>query len=910
MFSVRPAESPHHLLRPRLLEVMPDEPGFVVWLEAPYGYGKSILASQWAWGLEDRGWRVVWLSLAEREARSAIAQRLDLPATAPWGVLLDELWRMPTVLVLEELDGSENLQPLLKHVGGLLLLASRQHLPYPPLAQLATTDRLTHVTADMLAFNAEEATQLFVDQERAAQALRDTKGWPLPLHFASLADSFPTDATLLEGVRNSVSEDGWRELLFTAALDQLPRSAAVAATYELVKAGFLQELADAYRLHPLVAEGAMQRFRSEVHAELDAGAERLTPLQRGAAYERTGHLTALADLITSSNHNLQNLQPSDYLRWNGLVPDHDSPYRRAYVCEALLLLNRYDEALPDVDALLADERLTKNQRVLLTAMTVYALGIAKRYEQCAPYMERLEAQLPVEDPVVMGRALMPLIQVAYLQGEHARAESLLGELIQGYAKLEPGPLRSLLEAKARNSMYMIAWEVHGTVEEHLALQLATLEKGELDQHTNLSTRQNAAVNLAFMWEVERAAAMLRDALKYAAPFNRLMVEAMLAFLELDVDKFPALLTAAKRWEQFELSERVSALWLRSLRFSGDLTTAESIAGSLQMGPYTKLELLWVAEAEGRREDAERLLEETRGAYPYREYLLHWHAANYLLSRTDDALDQLLALVQFSYGQGRITRFVGLQLEHLPKDRPELALNYPLHDVLVSGWAEAIAERLSEIPPLEVTLHGEFSAQLMGRELVLSDRQQQLLALLVTGRNREFIGEAMWPEVDSAKQRNNLGVQLNVLRKTLEPWGVTTFVHKDGLRNFVSDHVNLLRALNDADAATVLATYREPLFAGLDLEELSDAGYQIRERVVALLLEAGTSGTDHTSVEYLKRVLELEPLHEEAVQALLARLVAKGRGREARQVYGRFAERLAQETGLTPQPTTTELVAAH
>src|SRR5690606_4434002 len=103
MFSVRPAESPHHLPRPRLLELLPDQAGFVVWLEAPYGYGKSVLASQWAWELEDRGWRVVWLSLAERGARSAIAQRLDLPASAPWAALLDELWHQPTLLVLEEL---------------------------------------------------------------------------------------------------------------------------------------------------------------------------------------------------------------------------------------------------------------------------------------------------------------------------------------------------------------------------------------------------------------------------------------------------------------------------------------------------------------------------------------------------------------------------------------------------------------------------------------------------------------------------------------------------------------------------------------------------------------------------------------------------------------------------------------
>ncbi len=909
MLSVRPAESPHHLPRPRLLELLPDEGGFVVWLEAPYGYGKSVLASQWAGALEGRGWRILWLSLAEREARAAIAQSLELPASAPWGALLDELWHVPTLLVLEELEGHEDLQPLLKHVGGLLLLASRQHLPYPALAQLATTDRLTHVTADLLAFTRSEATELFGDAESASRVLQLTNGWPLPLHFASLADSFPINATLLEGVRRSVSEAAWRELLFTSALDQLPKSAATDATHELVKVGFLQELAGAYRLHPLVAEGTLERFRADVHAQLESGAARLSPHQRGAAFERAGHLTALGELLTAEGMNLHNLQPSDYLRWNGLVPDHASPRRRAYVCEALLLLNRYDEALSDVDTLLAGEGLSTEERVTLTAVTVYALSIAKRFEQCAPYARSLQGLLPHEDPLIMGRALSNLAQLAFMQGDFLQAEETYKELVRTYGKLEPGPLRTLMETKARISAYMLGWEIHGILEEALAGQLEALEKGGLDQQANVVIRQNAAVNLAIVWDVEAACRTLRESLAYAAPYQRLMIQAMLAFLELDVDAFPAILSAARRWEQLELSERVSALWLRTLRFSGDLRTGATLAPNLQSGPYTKLELLWIAEAAGEREEALRLLEETRAAYPYREFKLHWQAASYLLTRDERALTDMFALVQLSHGRGRLARFTGLQLEHLPRHMPDLAHHYPLQEVLASGWVEAIEERRAEIPPLEVQLHGEFSARLLGHELALTERQQQLLALLAVGYSREAIGEAMWPETDAGRQRNNLGVQLNVLRKTLEPWGVTTFVHRDGLRNFTSDHTHLMAALAAGDAATVLASYREPLFAGLDVELLSDLSFQVRERAVTVLLEAGVTGSDEASLDHLRRVLELEPLHEEAVQALLRRLVSRGRGREARQVYKRFEERLGLETGLRPQPATAKLVAA-
>lgn len=117
---------------------MPDEPGFMVWLEAPYGYGKSVLAGQWAEELEGDGWRVAWLALAGRDPRALLAQRLSLPAAAPWGIIDEELWREPTLLVLEDLQGSEDLAPILQHHPGLVLLASRGHLPYLELPKLRT----------------------------------------------------------------------------------------------------------------------------------------------------------------------------------------------------------------------------------------------------------------------------------------------------------------------------------------------------------------------------------------------------------------------------------------------------------------------------------------------------------------------------------------------------------------------------------------------------------------------------------------------------------------------------------------------------------------------------------------------------------------------------------------------------
>uniref|UniRef100_A0A7C2C057 Uncharacterized protein n=1 Tax=Thermus islandicus TaxID=540988 RepID=A0A7C2C057_9DEIN len=38
--------SPVYLERQRLLELLPEAPGFAIWLEAPAGFGKSVLAGQ------------------------------------------------------------------------------------------------------------------------------------------------------------------------------------------------------------------------------------------------------------------------------------------------------------------------------------------------------------------------------------------------------------------------------------------------------------------------------------------------------------------------------------------------------------------------------------------------------------------------------------------------------------------------------------------------------------------------------------------------------------------------------------------------------------------------------------------------------------------------------------------------
>lgn len=906
MFNVRPAESHHYLARPRLLGRLPDEPGHCVWLEAPYGYGKSILASQWALELEGRGWRVHWFSLAGRDPRLTLAQRLGLPDNAPWGVLLEQLWAVPTLLVMEELEGSEDLSMLLKGIGGLLLLASRQHLPYPPLAQLLTSGRLTHLTHQQLAFTEHEANSLFEGGSNSHERWRQTKGWPLPLHFAALSNELPAGATLLEGVRRSVSDEAWHELLFLAAAEQVDKIAATDATRELAKAGFVQELSGAYRLHPLVGDSVIGSFRHEVHTELNANAQRLEPLERGLAFERAGHHVALMGLLASGDGSLEQQQPEAFLHWHELAPDDGSDERRLHATVARLFLDRIDEALPDATRLVNTETLDPNLRARLAGTAVFALSGAKRFEAAEPFATRLKRLIGDLEPLEAGLAWRRLASVAYMRGRFEETEQHFHDALAAFGQAEPSAMRALAEAQLKANLYSVALDVRGEIEGPLAGQHELLEQGGLDDLTQVTLRQNAAVNLALLNEEAAAVAQLKIALPLTTAYGKVLVETMLAYLTRDRAAFPQLLAAARKWEHRELSERVSALWLRALRRSGDLSTAFEVEPRLQRGPFTDLEMLWAHEARGDTETARALLAETRGAYPYREYAMHWHAANYLLERTDAALNELLSLTLI---RERILPYVGLPLAALPRSHPELARGYPLKQVLASGWSEAIAARLTEVPPLEVRLLGEVSARVLGEDVLLTERQQQLLALLILGFNREQASEAMWPETEVDRQRNNLAVQLNLLRKTLEPWGVPTYLFKDTVRNASTDHERLTAALNEGDAPTVIELYREPLAGGLVLDAITEAQHQLRERVVSLLHLSAAAAGDERATVYLSRVLELEPLHEEALQDLLGLLASRGRTHEARKRYERFAKQLAKETGLKPHPKTAKLAGS-
>lgn len=239
-----------------------------------------MLASQWAEELEGSGWRIVWLALSGRDPKETLARDLNLFPEAPWGTVLEALWERPSLLVLEDLEGQEDLSPLLKHLGGLVLLASRKALSSPAILPLMARGQLIHLKTQELAFSLAEAERLVGDPVRAQEIWERSRGWALPLHLASLTGEMPERQALLEGVRESLNRAEWEEMLLLATLSHLPQEAASPETRCLAEAGFAQAVEAGFKLHPLAAEVVLGSYAKEVKTVVEGRAGRLPPIPR------------------------------------------------------------------------------------------------------------------------------------------------------------------------------------------------------------------------------------------------------------------------------------------------------------------------------------------------------------------------------------------------------------------------------------------------------------------------------------------------------------------------------------------------------------------------------------------------------------------------------------------------------
>jgi len=902
MLATRLKLSPLYLERPRLLSRLPESEGSVVILEAPFGYGKSVLAAQWADRLEQQGVRVVWVSLGlGLGPRESLAQALRLPGSAPWGVILEALANPLTLVVMEDLEGeSDDLGPLLRYSQGLLLLASRTSLPCPELLHLASGKRLLHLRASDLAFTLDEARALFSDPQQAESAWRASGGWPLVLHLTALTGEPPAREALLLGMRQSLGQALFREALFLAALPYLPHSAVRPETEALAGRGFAQALTEGIRLHPLVAETLWRAEPERVKKAVREEGGRLNVLFRGYAYERAElweELRGLLDGLVPSlpEGYLSTVDPAAFIRWDAQVGGQRGPRRTVRLGESFCRLGRFREGVAFL--LEAAREATAPPRVRLEAYGMAAFFLAPSHPEeakAAAEQGLTFLNAPDVDPDLAGRFLNDVALVYEASGDRKRALELLEQATQHL-------LSSTARTAPRMNLASLRFEMEGDLEglilvyeEELEAVARYLPQSLAEAHLTLARAYKLLAQEELV--LKHLEAAIREAPRDS--LRALEAEAEWAALRGSSEAFPALWARAQAWEHPALLDRVRGLWARTLRLQGLREEARVVLKDGE-GNWTALEraLAW--------EDAAHLPPLPRE----REAQLFWHAARFLLLGTEEDLNALLGLT--SLGERVLPALLPPQA--IASHRPELLRAYPLRTLLQGGFKEAIRQRSHELPPLRVWVLGRFYIEGPLGPINLSLRLKQLFGLLLLGFDAAQLKAALWPEVAPEQARNNLQVHLHYLRRALEPWGVPTYLEEGQLVRVKADLEELksrLHALERGDlgaAREVLGLYQEPLLPGLDLPEIDAEREALRARVVRSLMRAGQRLPPEEARVVLERVLELEPLEEEALRLLLRSLLDLGRKGEALRYYQRFAERLREELGVEPARETRALL---
>ncbi|MCS7218207.1 MAG: transcriptional regulator [Thermus sp.] len=851
--------SPVYLERERLLSLLPEEVGFVILLEAPAGFGKSVLAGQLAARL---GWRTLWASALLGKPKALLAQALGLPREAPWAALVEALGQEPTLVVLEDLTGEEDLSPLLRTLPCLLVLASRKPLPHPELAKLLSEGRLVRLGAQELAFTPEEAQALFAGREGWAEAHQATGGWPLPLFLSALTGEPPRPEALLRGLRESLSPEEFQEGLLLAALPHLPPEAATLATEGLFRKGLLRKGPEGFRLHGLLREMAQRSLPLEVQEAVRRAAERLPPELLAEAYWGAGLFQDLLELLERPIP--LHLPPERLKAWGHLLRQ-GGPRARLRLGEALLACGE-KEGLALLEPLAEGEEAP----IALTACGHLAFYLAEPLlgqdlPRARAYLERGLGLLEGVSPELAGRFLNDAARVPFAEGRPEEALALLEEALR---RLPPeSPYR---EAPLAN-LSLLRLELQGALLERVAVLegLVASSAPALRLYNLTSHLRDLGALYRLLGERERARACLRRAGETPGnPLVALEARMLLAHLEGDAQGLARLVAQAELWEARELAEKGRALLAEA---TGDPRPLEGLGGFLPS--LVRAQLLGEP-----------------GLLPPRpkglEDRLLWHAARYRLLREEADLEALLCLTDA--GARVLPGLIPLDL--LPRGRPGLAQAYPLGEVLTSGWKEAIALRLGEIPPLRVQVLGRFRVEGPLGPVGLKGKAKELFALLLLGLPREEAAFALWPDLPEEGALNNLYVWLNRLRKLLEPWGVPTYLGEEGLERVEADLHALEEALARGEAERVLALYQEPLFPGLDHPLVDRKREEVYHRVRGLFLARGEE-------RFLERLLELDPLDEEAlfplVEACLAR-GQRGRGRRLLQAYQRrFREELGE-----------------
>lgn len=203
------------------------------------------------------------------------------------------------------------------------------------------------------------------------------------------------------------------------------------------------------------------------------------------------------------------------------------------------------------------------------------------------------------------------------------------------------------------------------------------------------------------------------------------------------------------------------------------------------------------------------------------------------------------------------------------------------------------------------------------------RSQAILKLLIITpehrRSRDELIDLLWPDAAPETGMSNVRWAVHELRRGLGA-SDTILVEQGWLSlnrcyRWDSD-LDRFNALLDADSEGAAMEQALELVRGEPLVEdrYEDWSAPIRtgierrwrEGCLRVAVRHRTHGAPRAALQWYERLLDRDPLDEEAVQALLALYRELGQRRDGLAMYERFMERLGEEVGCEPAPETVVL----
>lgn len=894
--------------RPRLIKAIDQAQGPLVLLRAPAGYGKTVLAAQWA--ARRPGAR--WLEPGDV---------LSDPGSWPGDLVLEGYRPGDAGLDQALVALLEGLEP-----GARLLLLARAE-PSLPIARWLAEGRVTRLEAEELAFDPDEAARLLGRHagENLEGVMQRSEGWPLALRLMAqalerggaadqIAGRLPPLSDYLEAeVWSALTPAQRRFLLRTAVLEELfPEECD----------GLLERTGSARILRALQAAGVplcppgkvgqgyryLALFRDFLLSKLDE-----TPRERRELEGRAARV--LLQAFQPFRATPHALEAQDWeLALSCLSQAADRVYREGQATTLETYLQRFPEAYRERPEFLRIEAyiawgagnyaiaLSKASRaaqsgdpdVRALALVVVA-GVQQAQGRWSEEVATLEAALAARPrlPLTLG-IVRHLLGAAYLRlGRLEEAEATLNQALEGFKPHQPG-YASVLGQLAL--LHLARGRPRAAAE--------GLERAALMQRRLGSLRGEAVVlyNLAIALN---QAGMHRRAQGALAQARRLAERVGLTHL-------------------LALIARESADTLRDLgegsveQYRQALAALEALQASAGLlHAYHGLSVLHRRQGEmaAARRAAGQALRFVASGDPAFAGLVRVHQA--MLEGDAQALDSALAevlrgpnlyyqaqalLYAASRGRDPSLKQRALELieeqgfDHLLREEEDLlALALEAESPSLSASTLAAGLELRMLGGLELKAPGGQPSNL--RPLAL-----RLLAYLALHRgatlNPEHIAEALWPG-SSQDMRPTLQTLVWQLRRALGSGIVLTYGGGycfDPPYPVWTDAEAFGEKLRQGHLAEAVALYRGELLPGVEWAELERQHLENRylQALEDLAEQEAGRGELEAAIALLERVIERDPLAEEAYRRLIAWHQQAGRPDAARRLRQEFSRVLEAE----------------